>query len=507
MPYALLVLAVLAAYSNVYGNAFLYDDQFLISENNFLKSFAHLADIFTSSTTAGFGTRDPFYRPLQIFLYLIVYQLFGLKIWAFHALNVAMHALNACLVFVLAGRLGLRRAPALAATLLWAVHPLHTEAVTYMSATADPLHVAFLLGGLLIWQSDNLRRQLASLALFILALLSKEAAVVMPALLAATLFFARAPLKAYRQTWPLWLIAVLYVVSRGTILNFDNSFNLYLHANVYTQSMATRFFSFLATLPVYAGLLVAPFGLHMERSLDVYMDLSYAVVWKGLALLLFAALVAVFGIRWQKNPALRALAFGVLWFFAAYFPCTGIFVPVNAIVLEHWMYLPAIGLFLGVGQALAIWLDKKPLAEMAAMTVAGVVFILFALLTWQQNGVWRDPVTFYTHILEFERGSARVHNNLAMAYSEKQQEDLAIYHYQTAIEREDHYPQTHFNLGKLLINNGKAAEGVAQMKRAMEIDPTFYRAAEGLAEYYAKTGQKALARQYEKRAREMQRQP
>src|SRR5580704_14195827 len=147
-PYFILVLAVLAAYGNVYDNAFLYDDESLILKNTFLQDWHSIGAIFSTSITAGANMPGGFYRPLQIFLYLLIYQFAGPSTFAFHALNISLHAANACLVYVLGRRLRFRKLAVFLGALLWAMHPVHTEIIAYISGAADPLYVFFCLLGL-----------------------------------------------------------------------------------------------------------------------------------------------------------------------------------------------------------------------------------------------------------------------------------------------------------------------------------------------------------------------
>jgi hypothetical protein len=493
-PYALLALAAFAAYFNVYENTFLLDDEFLLIKNNWLQGWDHLGDIFISSTTAGSGGADSFYRPLQIFCYFVLYKLFGLSSVAVHAFNVLLHAVNACLLFTLAERLGLKRIAALFATLLWAAHPIHTEAVTYMSATADPLHVVFVLGALLAWKADNFRAQALSAALFILGLLAKETAIVFPALLVIYLLFCHARGSGHPsqgvsgggsvrwvpafagvtvQTWPLWLIALLYLIARGTVLDFDNTYQFYPQTNVYTESIFVRFFTFLGTLPGYFQLLFAPLGLHMERATPVFIRFDHPMVMTGavLAAVPFALLIAT--LKRPHSTVLWALLFAFAWFFTAYFPCSGIVIPVNSFFLEHWMYLPSIGLVLGGGMALMKIVNNRKTLQLITAGAACIALFFLFLLTWQQNITWRDPITFYSYILRFEPGTARVHNNIAMAYDEAGQDPMAATHYEQAIKIDDHYAQTRYNLARLLLKNGRKQEAVQHLKRALEINPRF----------------------------------
>lgn len=497
-PFVLIAAAVLLAYGNVYGNAFLFDDEFLIEKNQFLRSITHLGDIFTTGTTAGFGGKDSFFRPLQIFLYLIVFQIFSLSAVAFHALNIGLHAINGCLMFKLGKRTRLSSGPALIASLLWALHPIHTEAVTYMSGTADPLYVLFILAGLLLWDERQVRGRIAALVCFILALLSKEAAIVFPALLTVKLYCGNEKRPKISgilgKTWEIWAIAIFYLIARATFLDFDKSFVFYDTPNAYTQSIWVRILTFFATLPEYLRLLLFPFGLHMERNFPVFIHFFNIPVWIGLPL--FASLPILFFLdRRGKTRNLRLPLFGILWFFAALVPLSGIIVPVNALFLEHWMYLPTIGLFLGLIAPAAAFAEKNG----RDLAIALVIFAIDGLgfLTFQQNALWRDPVSFYNHILQYEEGSARLHNNLAMAYADEGNDSMAMQHYQKAVVLSDTYAQTHFNLGMLYLKYGNLDDGTLHMKRALALDKNFYHAARKLAEIYRFSGDAELATHYQ----------
>ena len=163
-PYALLIVAVLLAYANVYHNAFLFDDLSLITGNKFLTSWHYVGTLFVTCPECGKDIPNPFYRPLVSLLYLLIYQTAGPSTVAFHSLNIMLHVLNACLLYTLGVRLGFQRIGALLAALLWALHPVQTEAVTYMSGTLDPLCGVFLLAGILVLASGFNRRRVAGRA-------------------------------------------------------------------------------------------------------------------------------------------------------------------------------------------------------------------------------------------------------------------------------------------------------------------------------------------------------
>ena len=188
-PYGLLIIGVLLSYSNVYNNEFLFDDLVLITGNSYLASWHNIGTLFVTHLGQASGLKDPFYRPLQTLIYLSVYQLAGLSTVAFHAVNVALHVLNACLLYTLGVKLEFNRTVSLLAALLWALHPVHTEAVTYMSGTADPLCAVFVLTGILTLATGFSRRRVSGACLlFWMALMSKEGAIVFPLLAMGLLF-------------------------------------------------------------------------------------------------------------------------------------------------------------------------------------------------------------------------------------------------------------------------------------------------------------------------------
>jgi len=138
----LLAVACFVVYANVYENQFLWDDEHLIEKNVLLENF-DLPEVFSSGTGDAPGRPATFYRPMQIFAYFLVSSAAGLESWAFHLLNVLLHACNAILLFLLLRRITANDTTAFIAALLWVVHPIHTEAITYMSGTADPLATLF----------------------------------------------------------------------------------------------------------------------------------------------------------------------------------------------------------------------------------------------------------------------------------------------------------------------------------------------------------------------------
>lgn len=492
---SLLILAVFIEYGNSFSNQFLFDDEFLIIRNSFLRQWSTFFDIFRSSSTTGSGGVDSFYRPMQTISYLFVYQIFELSPFGYHLLNTSLHAINAVLVALLGLRLGFRREGAFLAALLWAVHPIHTEAVTYMSATADTLYTLFcLLGCVILLPNFSKPRVVGALLAFFFGLLSKETALVFPAL-AIAVRFATAERKlnwrTYSFTLPFWILAAFYLVARKTFLNFDDTFTFFKSANIYSESILIRAYTFLATLPSYLSILVWPTGLHMERNFPVFAEPSFGPVIAGAALLTATLAQIILGRgRWGV-----ALSFAFLWFWAAHAPHTGVLIPVNSLFLEHWLYLPSAGLLLGVVASIASWLERRPPAWRwpAKRFAAGfciVCIVFLGIKTRAQNEIWKTPISFYSNILEYNPKAVRAHNNLAMALSDDHRLPEAQEHYLRAIELSDEYAQTHYNLALLYFETHEPEKALKHLRRSLEINPNFYYAYGRLHDYYNQNGMK-----------------
>lgn len=497
-----LMAAVFIAYSGVFSNQFLFDDEFLIQKNQFIRSVDALPRLFLASSTEGSGGHDSFYRPLQTLAYWVVFHLAGQSTAAFHLLNLSLHAAAAVCVYEFGLLLGLAEAGALLATLLWALHPVHTEAVTYMSATADPMYALFcLLVVICLWRLRGARRWIFSLGAAIAALLSKESAAVLPLLVMVSEWArevraggskAGASGRAARTSIPFWILLGLYLIFRKTVLNFDNSFQFYHQANVYTESVWVRFCTFLATLPSYLGVLAWPAGLHMERSFSVYTDISFTPVWTGL-ILFFAMLgLGLWGFTRERSWAFFIPA----WALAAHATQCGVVLPVNSFFLEHWLYLPSVSLFLGLGW----WIDRMSAGPVWSRQGARVLAVTAALVlgvaTFTHNRTWADPIVFYRNILKYSDGTARVHNNLGMALSDQGRTAEAIQEYQKAISISDTYPNSHHNLALAYLHQGRVEDAIGELQRAVTLDPGFYPSYVFLARIYQQRGDAARAEFY-----------
>ncbi|MBI4055626.1 MAG: tetratricopeptide repeat protein [Elusimicrobia bacterium] len=466
-------------YIPTFQNSFLYgDDEELILRNAYLRDWKHLPELLTDQTRAGAGLSSNFYRPTQMTLYFLLVQTAGLVPWAFQLLNIALHAGGSLLFFLLLQR-WLPASPllSLSGVLLWALHPIHVEAVANINGTADPLALFLML--LSFWFFLCGRFKSAGLG-YLLALLSKESAVILP--LALVLYDRMQGqkenfLKRHRL---FWVLAGLYLLLRLSLFNFAGALNFYPASNPFTENFSYRLYTLFSVLGGGFRMLCWPTGLYPEKGWPVFTTLWTPAVLTPLIVILGLLGAALYFSK--RNPL---VAFGILWFFVSYLPMSNLWAKINALFWEHWFYAPSLGLVLAL---LAGASRMRPKAQKLCALAMLFLALFLGPKTIRQIGIWKDPEIFGRTILQYERGSARVWNNYAMALMDAEKHGEAILAYRKAIGTSDVYPQTHHNLANLYRKTGNLPAAAREYQRALEIDPRFYFSRVALGELLIQTG-------------------
>jgi tetratricopeptide (TPR) repeat protein len=499
---AFIFCLVAVAYSHIFHGAFFYDDDALITQNSFLRDWQNLPTLFTTFLSAGSNQGSTYYRPLQSVLYLAVYQWAGLSTTAYHGLNLALHMVSAGLMMWLGQKLKFNVVGVFCATLLWAVHPIHTEAVTYISATADTLYTMFCLLAVIAALPNFSKKRMAASGLFLaLALLSKETAIALPLLIASLIYYStteRFRMGSYLRVIPLAVLVAFYAfIHLWAVMEQPKGTLVAMKEPTAIASLMP-----FATLPHYLGLLIWPSHLYMEHNISSDSSWWFLALAVGFALVIAASLQIG-----RKQTALSLpLSWGLLWFIAALLP---VFYVKN-IVYEHWMYLPTIGLFLGIAETLARFMSShrsKQITSLLITVVVGLACVL-AYLTFQQNKFWQSPVTFYQHIIDQGVESPKAHANLGAYYSQHGDFDKALQEYDLAIQQSgDGQAEVQNDIALTLMAMPDAEQHTdiiqKHFERALAINPNLYGALEAIANYMERRGQTDKAALYRQRAADL----
>ncbi len=413
---SLLVLAVLAAYANAFGGSFQFDDYNVIVRERAVHSLG------------AWWESMPGIRPLLKLSYALSWSAGGGTL-AFHAVNVALHAANALLVWAvlqeLWKRAGMREAgvAAFAGALLFALHPANTEAVTYISGRSTSMMAFFYLASVLAYLREGPRW--LSPALFLAALATKEVAVTLPvALLLCDAMDTRKSFDPRRQALH-WLVLIAGIALMAALPRYREMLDTSLALRGMKEQLALQ----AAAIARHAGVLVL--------AVPPNIDPEVPFVPTAAALAILAALAAGFALL-RRRPA---LAFALLWFFLHLAPTNSLLPRMDA-VNDRQLYLASLGPLALAGLAIA-------LAPRWRAVLLMIPALLLAALTIARNQDYRTEVVLWTDTVLKSPRSARAFNNLGYAWQLEGRRDEARRAYERALRLDPDFLPARVNL-KLL---------------------------------------------------------
>ncbi len=477
VAWLLCLAAGLLFYAPALSGELIWDDAYLVRANPFFRSPVFGAEVFRHWLF--FDSFSTYYRPVQNWSYMLDYWLWRGEPVGYHLTNLLLHSLSGILLFELlrqilpglTGGTGARenRAPiqfaALFVALIWVVHPVHNAAVAYISGRADSLASFFaLLAWLLARRACEARFVFSKAAIglaaaltALLALCSKEIALLWLALFAVHLLsFERG--VGWRAKG-IALAGALSVLGAYAFLHALPAARAPME-NGPPLPLDGRFLLMLRALGDYAGLLVWPGRLYMERAISDSAIYGSVASWRAhphyeyLSVIgLLVGLAALWLCR-QRWPARRLRGFGALWFLLAFLPISNLF-PLNAEVAEHWIYLASIGaLLLLAGTVFA--LPRR--AQIAAGAFAALSILALGVRTSVRAGDWVNAETFCLRTIADGGATPRILSTLASHYGGRgdfvKQEAVL----RKTIARFPDYAPARINLGICLSKQGHAAE-------------------------------------------------
>ena len=468
------VMVAFATYSPSLKGELIWDDHYLVGENPFFRSPVFAVEVFRRHLfSESFST---YYRPVQNLSYMLDYWLWGDSTTGYHSTNVLIHAIAAWLLFLLLRRLlpalwkggAAASVGAMLVAFVWLVHPVHNAAVAYISGRADSLAVLFALSSWLLWMfsADSSRAMVRTVCgitaafLFLMALCSKEIALVWAALfLLHVLFFERTICGRRRTAGVLGLLAVVAVYA---VLHSLPEHRAGVPGAV-PEPLGSRAVLMLRALGDYCSLMFAPVKLMMERSLgsaDLYV--SRSSWWRGigseyLSMLGVLALVATAWLCARRGEARPLRRFGAIWFFVAFAPISNL-IPLNAEVAEHWIYTASIGFLILVAGAVAL---LPPRAMRWSVALVPVALVALAVRTGFRAADWADGETFARRTIENDGASPRLLTYYANELGRKGRLAEQEREYRKMLMMYPDFMTARINLGICLQKQGRAEEAKA----------------------------------------------
>jgi protein O-mannosyl-transferase len=460
---SMLLIAALGfiIYAPSLNGKFIYDDRFLVRDNSYTKNPMSLPKVFTQDIGSGADEKYSFYRPLQIITYMADYSLWGLNVFGYHLTNIILHILAAFTIYWLVYLLFSNALLSALVGLLFVCHPMHTEAVSYISGRSDPLSLIFLVLTFILYirqtRKDDPSDYVLMVSSYILAILARENCMVLPLLLLAYHYAFKEKIK-FKLFIPILAIALAYIILRLTALKF-----LIRDLPIHTTSLQ-RLPGFFAALAGYAKVLFWPFGLHIEYGAPVFGWKDPVVIY---GILIFIALVALLLAKRRS----KAVFFSTAWFFITILPVANIY-PINAYMAEHWLYLPCTGIFILMASGI-IWLARKDRSHLAAAIIVTAFILFFSFITLKQNDYWKDPISFYSRTVKYVTNNAKLYNNLGDAYTAAGMDAEAEPCFKNAIALDGAYAGAYNNLGNIYFRAARYEDAFKLYKKSVELKPDF----------------------------------
>jgi len=474
---ALLVAAVATLpYLNTLGNGFAFDDFFLIRWHPMVTGSESPWHLLTWVQVPGA------YRPLTMLSYAANERVsdgpFG-----YHLVNLCLHVLVSLGVFWLAVRLLRSSFAAAVAGLLFATHPVHTEAVSNVVGRAELLAAALVLGALLAFlRAERARRRwrlvwmALSLLAFAAACFAKESAFAAVLLFAITYIWltpqwrvsrVAALLVLYTAAGAIYLGARVPVVGALTIPGAPSLVdNPLAHVDG-----ATRLRTAMIVLWQYLSMLLLPVNLTADSSFNEippafsFTDPRFALA--GAALVTVALLAA------RATRRIPALAIAALFLVVPLVLTANVLFPIGTIKAERLLYLPSVGWCLAWGALAAAAGRTRPQVWAALLAV---VVTVYAGRSWARNRDWKDNLSLFSATLAASPGSAKAQHNAATALQGAGNLDDALLHYRRALEIYPEYAAAAYGVGHVHHLRGNEDRAMQWYLRALAIDPSLAKA-------------------------------
>lgn len=459
-----------ALYAQTLGMGFVSDDVNTILSNAALHSLGNLPELFTRGMWPVGSAAEYTYRPVFMATMAIDYALWGESPRGYHLVSVLLHAANAVLVLLIARRLSGSLLAAGAAALLFAVHPVHVETVAWISARCGLMSVLFSLGAFslyLCYRDGRRSSHLAwSLGLYLLAVFSKEDVIVFP----AVILFAEGCIFAWEGRRSLAVVAAYLAVAgfyfgvRTVVLKVVPGGGVPLSERLLTAP---------GILAEYLRLLAFPSGQKVFYDIPMRQGFWEAAVIGPL--LVLVAVVAGGLLTWSCE---RRVFFCLAWIFIGLALFSGVpFMPQPSPMATRYLYFSAVGYCLLLGLLVAKIQGQleaaRSLQRYAVIGCAGVLLLVFAVMSWQQSQVWRDDIVFRNAYVADAPRVPQGHNGQGANYFRAGDFGQAAAAFSRAIELAPGYYDAHFNLGMTYLALEQTEAAARQFRRVLELNPSF----------------------------------
>jgi protein O-mannosyl-transferase len=459
-----IVIVGLIVFFNVFFNGFVGDDETQIVNNPAVHSIANIPQFFTGSTFYNGSInklQGLYYRPVMSSLYAIVYTFFGLNAFPYHALQVLLHILNAVLVFLIF-RYFFNTFIAVILALVFLVHPVNSETVSYISNFQDILF--FFFGSfalyLELFLKKNFKKLLLIAVFLLLSLFSKETSILFVAVILVYEFLFQR--KSLKKTLLINIIVIaIYMFFRAIIAHI--TFHTDTFAPIMRLSVIERLLNVPSIFLYYVKTAFFPSNLAVSQQWIVtFQKISEFYLTLFVDTIIIAGLIGsgMFLYKQHKNYFKTYLLFN-FWFLIGILFHSQIFFTLDNTVADRWFYFSLFGMLGIIGILLQIYITRcKTISRNVIVTLLGIILVILSIRTMVRNANFYNNYTLYSHDIHYSKESSLLESGL----------------------------------GKELFDRGQYKAAESHLLQSVQLDPKGYINWNTLGVYYERTNQIEKAR-------------
>ena len=491
-----LFLLGLIAYSNTFSVPFHFDDVLNIVNNPRLRD---LSNFWPPSGARWFG----------FLTFALNYSLGGLDTTGYHIVNLAIHIINAILVYWLV--LLTFKTPyfqqftvhnsrltvpiALFSSMLFVSHPIQTQAVTYIVQRFTSLATMFYLLSIVMYiksrfsviNTSGFTLYAISLLSAVLAMKTKEIAFTLPFIIILFEFsFLNDPLESKHKSFsfksvlfllPFFLTLLVIPLSLiGMDKISEDALRGLKESTTATNeiSRADYFFTQLRVIITYIRLLFLPVEQSVDYSYPLYHSFFDADVFLSFLFLIFILGIGFYlycRYRFTPDP-LRLTAFGIFWFFITLSVESSI-IPISDVIFEHRLYLPGIGIFIAVTAVIFRFSDRIRTGSRQTwkilLTACVLIISILTVAAYSRNKTWLKEITLWEDVIRKNPENVRGYNMVGIIHKDNGDFEKAISAYRIALQLKPDNAGTHVNLGNVYISKGMLDEALREFLAAVSL--------------------------------------
>lgn len=442
-----------------------WDDDSYITNNALVHSLSpeNIVNIFTTFYTGN-------YHPITLLSYAIEYNFVKEAPFLYHLNNLILHSINVILLFYFLMQFTGNRISAGITTLLFAIHPLHVESVSWAAERKDVLYTCFFFLSMIMYerylQNRNLQHYLLLILFFILSCMSKGMAVVLPAALVALDFAKNRPLNVktlITQKAVLWMIAIAFgIIAIWAQEKAIRDEKIYSHTdNIFIASYGYVFYLWKTIVPLQLSCFY-PYPVKTGGMLPWFY---YAAT--------LAVMASAF-LMWRFRDKAR-WAVGAWLFFIATIIMVSQILPVGAAVAaDRYFYLASVGVFLLVGEGVRRWIERKPHLQNSILGVVLIISLSYAVLSWKRVQVWENSYTLFMDVIDQFPAATFAYNNIGTYFQLRKESDKALEFYLRSVQINKNYDLGYINLAIAYNDKKEFDKAIQYGERGMQLNPNAY---------------------------------